>query len=55
MAAADAAVGLLCLGDRPAFLVAALILFILKNAYCAHRGSVWVRQRLQDQGYRALG
>ncbi|MGN6652432.1 MAG: hypothetical protein ACTHL0_20585 [Trinickia sp.] len=54
MAAADAAAGLLCFGGRPVFLMAALILFVAKNVHCASRGSAWVRQRLQDQGYRVL-
>ncbi|AZQ52772.1 hypothetical protein D5R55_09120 [Burkholderia cenocepacia] len=54
MAAVDAASGLLCASGRPALLIAALILFVAKNVYSARHGSAWVRQRLLNQGYRAL-
>jgi hypothetical protein len=54
MAAADAAAGFLCLSGRPALVTAAFVLFVTKNIYCARYGSAWVRQRLQDQGYRVL-
>ncbi len=54
MAAVDAASGLLCSFGRPALLIAALILFVAKNIYCARHGSAWVCQRLLNLGYRVL-
>ncbi|MDF3080953.1 hypothetical protein KPB01_08280 [Burkholderia sola] len=54
MTAVDAASGLLCSSGRPALLIAALVLFVAKNVYSARHGSAWIRQRLLNQGYRAL-
>ncbi|WP_230938968.1 hypothetical protein [Burkholderia vietnamiensis] len=54
MAAVDAASGLLSSSERPALLIAALMLFVAKNIYSARNGGVWVCQRLLNQGYRAL-
>ncbi|WP_157447933.1 hypothetical protein [Paraburkholderia ginsengiterrae] len=54
MAAADAAAGLLGCFDHPAFLTAALLLFVTKNVCCARHGSGWVYRQLHGQGYRSV-